>query len=114
MNIIACGIRNGTLRKEEKHRCKKEEGIQSHCLGFGVNEKSYAIIMFWNNDTGAVPVLGVLLWCCGLHCGLHCELHYGSCLGLGFAALLPADQVGVGDAELRVFAVGAVSMSSSA
>ena len=61
MNIIACGIRNGTLRKEEKHRCKKEEGIQSHCLGFGVNEKSYAIIMFWNNDTGAVPVLGVVI-----------------------------------------------------
>ena len=49
-------------------------------FGFGVNEKSYAIIMFWNNDTGAVPVLGVVivvLW----------------------AFLIYRQQGGVGDAE---------------
>ena len=41
-------------------RKKKEYNLIVWGLGL-VNEKSYAIIMFWNNDTGAVPVLGVVI-----------------------------------------------------
>ena len=54
-----------------------------------VNEKSYAIIMFWNNDTGAVPVLGVVIVV--LWATLWAALGYtmGRVLGLGLAALPP-------------------------
>lgn len=54
--------RNTSERREAQMQERRRNTISLFLgFGFGVNEKSYAIIMFWNNDTGAVPVLGVVI-----------------------------------------------------
>jgi len=57
--------RNTSERREAQMQERRRNTISLFGPGVWglvwVNEKSYAIIMFWNNDTGAVPVLGVVI-----------------------------------------------------